>query len=220
MGTVGPLKKLRTDEIADAIKIDIEKGIYPVGEPLIQESLARRYGVSRIPIREALKTLAAEGVIDVHPGAGTFVSTPNSDDIIEIFEIRVQLEPHLLRLSIPRLGPRDFEAAEAALEPTLKLNGGLSPFAQDQQFHDALFAGIDRPVHARIIRSLRTKIAGLYADDLFWATRSAPCLAEHRAILDAAKAGKEREATSLLIRHLMHAREALTAKAALREQFR
>lgn len=209
---MGQIRKPRTDEIAHAIKVDIAQGIYPIGVPLIQETLAKRYGVSRIPIREALKTLAAEGVIDIHPGAGTFVSAPTSDEIIEIFEIRVQLEPHLLRLSIPRLGPRDFEAAEAALKDMLKANNSLSPLAQDDAFHEALYAGIDRPVHKKLLKTLRAKVSSLYADDLFWANRKTKCMEEHQAILDAIKAGKDKEASSLLIRHIMRAREAITAK--------
>ena len=131
---MGQVRKLRTDEIAHAIKADIAQGFYPIGEPLIQETLAKRYGVSRIPVREALKTLAAEGVIDIHPGAGTYVSAPSSEEIVEIFEIRVQLEPHLLRQSIPRLGPRDFEAAEAALTDMGRLNGDVLSACLRQRF--------------------------------------------------------------------------------------
>lgn len=213
---MGQIRKPRTDEIAHAIKIDIAQGIYPIGEPLIQETLAKRYGVSRIPVREALKTLAAEGVIDIHPGAGTYVSVPSSDEIVEIFEIRVQLEPHLLRLSIPRLGPRDFEAAEAALDDMLRVNGDGSPHALDLAFHEALYAGIERPVHKKLLKTLRAKIAGLYADDDFWSARKDAGMAEHRAILDAIKTGKDKEASSLLIRHIMRAREAIMAKVGVR----
>jgi len=213
---MGQIRKPRTDEIAHAIRIDIAQGIYPVGEPLIQETLAKRYGVSRIPVREALKTLAAEGVIDIHPGAGTYVSVPSSDEIVEIFEIRVQLEPHLLRLSIPRLGPRDFEAAEAALNDMQRLNGEDSPHALDQAFHEALFAGIERPVHKKLLNTLRAKVAGLYADDDFWSGRRDASMAEHRAILDAIKSGKDKEASSLLIRHIMRSREALMARVGAR----
>ena len=209
---MGQMKKPRTDEVVFALKADIEQGIYPIGEPLIQESLAQRYGVSRIPVREALKTLAAEGLIDIHPGAGTFIAVPNFAEIAEIFEIRVQLEPHLLRLSIPMLGPRDFEAAEAALNAMA--DGDLSGrnAARDAAFHQALFAGIDRPVHMHMLRTLRAKTAGLYADEGFWMVRRAASVDEHRGILAAVRNGNDKEASSLLIRHLMRAREALLAK--------
>jgi len=217
---MGQIRKPKTDEIAQAIKIDIAQGYYPVGKPLIQETLAKRYGVSRIPVREALKTLAAEGVVDIHPGAGTYVSSPTSEEIVEIFEIRVQLEPHLLRLSIPRLGPRDFEAAQAAIDGMVQKKADVSPFTHDTAFHEALFAGTDRPLHKNLLRSLRTRIAGLYADDNFWSSHKGTSVDEHRAILEAIKAGRNKEASSLLIRHIMRAREAISAKVAVREQFR
>jgi len=216
---MGQIRKPRTDEIAQAIKFDIEQGFYPIGQPLIQETLAKRYGVSRIPVREALKTLAAEGIIDIHPGAGTYVSMPTADEIVEIFEIRVQLEPHLLRLSIPRLGPRDFEAAETALSVIAKANVTGSPQTYDNAFHEALFAGVDRPVHRKLLRSLRGRISGLYANDGFWAERKNTSAEEHRAILDAVKTGRDKDAYSLMIRHLMRAREAVLAKAAGSERF-
>lgn len=208
------IRKPRPDSVAQAIKLDIEQGFYPIGQPLIQEALARRYGVSRIPVREALKTLAAEGVVEIHPGAGTFIAVPSAAEIAEMFEIRVQLEPHLLRLSVPRLGPRDYEAAEAALEAMAADDQPGAIAGHDGAFHEALFAGIGRPMHVRILRALRARTASLYADESFWTGRRAASLDEHRAILEAVRDGRDKDASSLLIRHLMRAREALAAKVA------
>ena len=93
-----------------------------------------------------------------------------------------------------------------------------SPLAFDNAFHEALFAGADRPIHKKLLKTLRAKVSGLYADGQFWSSRKETSIDEHRAILDAIKAGKDKEASSLLIRHIMRAREAISSKVSASER--
>jgi len=81
-----------------------------------QEELAATYGVSRMPVREALRTLEAEGLVINRPNRGVVVAPLDPDDALEIFDIRASLESLALRRSIPRLDERQKAAAAAALK--------------------------------------------------------------------------------------------------------
>ncbi|WP_264601687.1 GntR family transcriptional regulator [Rhodobium gokarnense] len=201
-------RKLKPADIVEAVRSDIMAGILKPGAALIQDTLARRYGVSRIPIREALRRVEAEGLIDVVYGGGTFVHVPDTSEIAEVFEIRLQLEPHVLRLSMPRLGPRDFEAAETAIGLLREEGGGLSIGEIDRRFHDAIYAGADRPLHMETIRTLQARLAGLLATAMTPA--SVAVLEEDmKAILDVIRKGDEKEASGRLVRQLIRTRENL-----------
>src|SRR5262245_22263850 len=91
-------------------------GVLPEGQQLRQEALAADLGVSRIPVREALRQLEAEGFVAIESHRGAVVSKLSLDEIIELFELRIRLEGWLLALAIPEMGVDDLEKAGAALE--------------------------------------------------------------------------------------------------------
>jgi DNA-binding GntR family transcriptional regulator len=78
-------------------------------------ALATQYQVSRIPVREALRQLDAEGLIAIVPNRGAVVPALSPDDVEELFSIRALLEPEVLKLSIPQLTEEDCSEAEAVL---------------------------------------------------------------------------------------------------------
>ena len=85
----------------DAVRERILRGIYPEGEPLRQDALAEELGASRIPVREALRRLEAEGLVTFNPHRGAVVSSLSLAEIEEIFEIRARIESDLLRRATP-----------------------------------------------------------------------------------------------------------------------
>ena len=93
----------------------ILEGTYPAGLPLRQDALAAEFGTSRIPVREALVQLEAEGLVRILPHRGAIVSELSTGEIREVFELRALLEPRLLRQSAPRLTPEDFSALRTIL---------------------------------------------------------------------------------------------------------
>ncbi len=203
-------RKLKPADIVEAVRSDIMAGRLVPGDALVQDDLANRYGVSRIPIREALKRLEAEGLVDVTFGGGTVVHSPDRDEISEIFEIRLQLEPHVLRLSLARLGPRDFEIAETAIEQLQTLEPSVSIGEADRIFHDAIYAGADRPLHMEMIRMLQARVAGLFATAATSATK-AIFEEDLKALLEVVRRGDEKEASGRLVRQLIRMRENLIA---------
>ncbi|MET0682032.1 MAG: GntR family transcriptional regulator [Casimicrobiaceae bacterium] len=98
---------------ADELRRRITNGDFPDGFQLKQDALAEDFGMSRIPIREALVQLESEGFVRILPHRGALVSELSPADIRELFELRALLEPRLLRLSAPRLTAADYATLDA-----------------------------------------------------------------------------------------------------------
>src|ERR1043166_4231493 len=105
-----------TSAVADKLREQIIRGLIPEGAQLRQDHIAAQFQVSRIPVREALRQLDAEGLIAIVPNRGAIVPALSPDDIEELFSIRALLEPEVLKLSIPRLTQEDFSEAAAVLQ--------------------------------------------------------------------------------------------------------
>ncbi len=98
--------------VAELLRDDIIQGIICGGERLSEVALAKRYGISRIPIREALRIVEGQGLVEIHPFTGAFVSELSVDDVVDIFEIHEALESIALRLALPQLTSDDLRSAE------------------------------------------------------------------------------------------------------------
>src|SRR3984893_15925100 len=104
-----------TSAVADKLRDQIIRGEIVEGAQLRQDVIAGQYRVSRIPVREALRQLDAEGLITIVPNRGAVVPQLSPNDIEELFAIRALLEPEVLKHSIPHLTKSDFSEAETLL---------------------------------------------------------------------------------------------------------
>ena len=104
-----------TSAVADKLRDQMIRGEIPEGAQLRQDAIATQYQLSRMPVREALRQLDAEGLIAIAPNRGALVPALSPDDIEELFSIRALLEPEVLNLSVLRLTEEDFSEAEAVL---------------------------------------------------------------------------------------------------------
>src|SRR5437879_11686681 len=104
-----------TSAVADKLREEIIRGTIPEGAQLRQDAIAMQYHVSRIPVREALRQLDAEGLITIVPNRGAIVPALSPEDIEELFTIRALLEPEVLKASVPHLTQADFQHAESIL---------------------------------------------------------------------------------------------------------
>lgn len=98
--------------IAELIKDDIIQGTLKPGERINEVNLAQRYGVSRIPLREALRIVEGQGLVQIHAFTGAFVTEMSIEELVDLTEIQVTLECMALRLALPRLTGDDFKVAE------------------------------------------------------------------------------------------------------------
>src|SRR4051794_5990284 len=101
------------DAIARALREAIFDGVFAPNERLHQDDIAQRFGVSRVPVREALAKLVTEGLAVQRFNKGIRVAPLSRADFQDIMEMRLLLEPHALRLSAPHLRVRDYDDAEA-----------------------------------------------------------------------------------------------------------
>ena len=127
--------------IAGALRAEILDGRYSPGERIRQEDLAARSGASRIPVREALRMLAAEGLVTLVANSGAWVARMTLEECNEAYLVRERLEPLLLRLSMPRL--TDAEVGRlAGLAAEMEAAPGVDAFLRaDREFHLGGYAG-------------------------------------------------------------------------------
>ena len=101
--------------IRDQLRYEILSGTLPVGQPLKQDALALRFHASRIPVREALRQLEAEGLVTHQLNRGAVVAGMSLPQICDMLDIRIALECHAAKLGVPNMVERDFVAMEQIL---------------------------------------------------------------------------------------------------------
>lgn len=129
-----------------ALRAGIIDGRYPAGSPLREIMLAAEIGVSRTPIREALRRLDVEGLVELVPNYGAKVSAWTPQDYDEIFELRALLESHAAQLAATRIAPREIDALDALCDAMDAAALGGQPDRFDRiadlndQFHKGLLS--------------------------------------------------------------------------------
>jgi len=198
----GPRFRTATEFVEAALRGAILQGRLAGGAPLRQEELAEAFGVSRMPVREALRQLEAQALVDFVPHRGAVVTQISPEDAADNYAIRAALEPAALLLSIPNLQADDFArarelVAEMDAEPDLGRLGELN-----RRFHLCLYGKAGRPRLLALVdqqlaaadRYLRFHLSAIGREHL--------SQGEHRAMVDAAEAGDAEVAAATLRRHV------------------
>ena len=141
--------------IAHTLRRAILEGTISGGTQLKQNDVAARFGVSAIPVREALQRLIADGLAVLHPNRGVTVTDVSEEDFLDIAELRALLEPQALRRSAPRLTPADLMQSERILQRAAEISDLLDRADLHWEFHKSLYQQANRP-------RLLAQIASLY----------------------------------------------------------
>jgi DNA-binding GntR family transcriptional regulator len=176
------------EQIADRVRVEIEEGRLAPGTPLNQAELAARFGMSRIPVREALRHLAAEGYITYRPNKGAVVSAMSPEEVEEVVEIRECLETRIMDHAVDLLTPEALDEASEALDALNRARTPSQLHGAHQRFHAILFRAARRPRMAAIIESWRFRLD--VDPDVEGARRRAFARATrdvHRRLLDACR---------------------------------
>jgi DNA-binding GntR family transcriptional regulator len=191
--------------IADKLRQAILDGTHPAGSQLRQDALAESHAVSRIPVREALFQLEAEGLVRIMPHKGAIVSELSLDEINDVFDLRMLLEPRLLAASIPHVSDADFEtftAIETDFERAI-VAGDVSRWGVlNADLHMALYAQALQPRTLSIVAGL------LQTSDRYTRVQlsRAPALeraqTEHRMLIELCRNGALDEACGFLRAHI------------------
>ncbi len=202
-----------TSAVADKLRDQIIRGEIPEGAQLRQDAIATQYQVSRIPVREALRQLDAEGLIAIVPNRGAVVPALSPDDIGELFSIRALLEPEVLKLSMPRLTEEDFAEAEALLveyASELKREDHLSAWGRlNWQFHSIFYSRADQPRFMAIIRNVNNSGERYTRLQLYLTHGMKRANEEHHQILNLCRQRDATGACKLLRQHIRYAGESL-----------
>ena len=149
--------------IYEKLRVDILDGVLRPGQPLRQEELSKRFDVSRVPLREAMTRLTADGLIVLRPRRGYAVTELQRSEILEIFELRAVVEEHAGMLAAHARTPADIEKVEASLLNMEKLKSTTSNYMLkwlrgNYEFHANLIASSRREHLARHAAMLRDTV--------------------------------------------------------------
>ncbi len=212
--TKAPLKNTSSGHaILSALRTSISGGRWPPGTPLRQAELAEEFGVSRIPVREALQTLQSEGLVRIEPNRGTFVSGFDKEQIDEIFDLRVMLEVDVLRRAVAKHDERSVRNLEAIQRELDHARDKSEWLRLDRAFHDALYAPSEREATLKVIAALRTSVERFYISLLHPEARRGGWNDEHQQLIAAVRNKKSKLACELLTQHLRQTHQLTIAAA-------
>lgn len=158
MPVVKPDLRIRgtADQIADTVRAEIESGELAPGSPLNQIDLAERFGLSRIPIREALRALEGEGYLAYRPNKGAVVlARAGGDELREIVEIRECLEDRIMQHAAAAMTAAILTRAAQALKAMNRATGEADVRGAHERFHKILFDAAHRPKMTGILGEWR-----------------------------------------------------------------
>src|SRR5215468_3954812 len=202
-----------TSAVADKLRDQIIRGEIVEGTQLRQDAIATQYRVSRIPVREALRQLDAEGLITIVPNRGAVVPALSPDDIEELFSIRALLEPEILKRSIPHLTEGDFSEAERVLRTfvsELRRDDHVSAWGRlNWQFHSKLYSRANQPRSLAIIRNVNNSGERYTRLQLYLTHGMKRANEEHHTILELSRQRDVQAACKLLREHIQYAGQSL-----------
>ncbi len=198
--------------VAEAIRQRILAGAIPPGAQLRQDALAEEFGISRIPVREALLQLEAGGLVKIVPHRGAVVSSLSVAEIEDIFQLRADLEPDLLLRSGPRFSAGDYAELRALRDEysAAFAAGQVDLWGEmNRRFHLGLLRHAGRPRALGIVSGLLQDCDRPTRQQLSLSGDVARADAEHTRILDLCEGGDVPAAAALLRQHIEHAGRSL-----------
>ncbi|MBB6015982.1 GntR family transcriptional regulator [Deinococcus radiopugnans] len=195
------------DLIVEVLREAIGRGLLQPGQPLSQAELAHEFGVSTIPVREALRRLEADGLVALRYNRGAFVTELSAREVRELYEIRIPLETLALRLAMPHFTGKQLEKLEGILLELDTVVEGSRWAELDRGFHVALYEPCQRSRLLDLIGKLRANTE-LYHSTLTAVAHQYPeCQADHREVLRQCERRDAKGATRALEHHLWQAGE-------------
>lgn len=194
-------------EVASGLRERIISGEIKEGEQLRQDQIASWFQVSRIPVREALRQLEAEGLVTIIPHHGAVVSSLSPEEIRELFELRSVLEVGMLRRAVPSLTESDLDVAQqicATFEASMAKETDVGKWGSlNWQFHSTLYRAANRPLFFSTIHSLHINSDRYIRLHLFLSHHYERNQKDHREILEFCRQRDADAACEVLERHIV-----------------
>lgn len=192
--------------IGDEIEGDIVTGKLPPGTKLDEAGLCQRFGVSRTPIREALRILSERGMVDLIRNRGAFVAAISLPQLVEMFEVMAELEGMCGRLCARRVTPQlsdELRAAHKDCRAAKRAEDADQYYYRNEAFHDVIYRGCQNSFLAEQAKLLRRRLQAYRRMQLRFPKRIRDSFDEHQQIVDAIISGDEAGAEELLRNHVL-----------------
>ncbi|MBO6209151.1 MAG: GntR family transcriptional regulator [Schwartzia sp.] len=212
-----PLREVVCETLRDAVR----RGILQPGERLMEIQLAEDLGVSRTPVREAIRKLEMEGYVIMMPRRGTYVADLSIRDINEVFEIRTSLESLASGLAAERIDEDELEKLQRLLVEIgayIKSGDMESIVRTDTEFHDLLYQASRNTRLVGIISNLREQLTRFRTTSMSFPGRLKATLEEHRKIVEAIAQGDEKAARKAAEHHMEKSEQTLLASMKSKEK--
>ncbi|WP_263145639.1 GntR family transcriptional regulator [Pseudomonas alcaligenes] len=188
--------------IAKHLREAIVAGQFGEDEPIRQDDIAKSFNVSKIPVREALKRLEAEGLVVFQRNKGAVVTRISEPELAQMFEVRVLLEVQAIRLAVPNMTEATFARAERICEEFIG-EDDVGRWAElNWELHTCLYEPAQRPFLLGLIRSIHDKLERYLRMQMSLSEGKARADHEHREILAACREGDAERAAALIEEHI------------------
>lgn len=190
----------RTGLVVEALRRSILTGELPAGHALVETELARRFGISKTPVREALKTLVGAGLVTMSEYKGATVRVVDEEMARSVFDVRSLLEPVAVARTVER--GLDVDLAQDALDRASSAKDEAERSLANRDFHELLYSNCGNPVLVEMLNGLREQTAlisvNAWIQQPSWETEAT----EHAEILAAARNGEAGRAAELVLNHI------------------
>jgi DNA-binding GntR family transcriptional regulator len=206
----------RAEELRAQLADDIVRGMLAPGQTLDEMELARRFGVSRTPVREAIRQLAASGLVETSPHRGAVVARPSHERILGMFEAMAELEALCAALAAERMTAAERHALEIVHEELRVLIQSGDPqhyHEVNEQFHATIYAGAHNDYLAEMTFATRTRVQPFRRAQFRVLGRLAQSHAEHDQVVLAILRGDKPGAASAMRTHIITVGEEYEAYA-------
>lgn len=203
-----PLREIVFESLREAII----SGVLKPGERLMEVQLAEEMGVSRTPVREAIRKLELEGFVVMVARKGAYVAGISLKDVTDVFEIRAALEGLAAALAAERITDEEIEEMERVLvrkAALIEANDLSSLVEKDTEFHELIYKASRNERLMQIVSNLREQINRFRAVSLASPGRGREALEEHKKIVEAISSRNPALAQSLAQEHIENAEQAL-----------
>jgi DNA-binding GntR family transcriptional regulator len=192
-------------EVANILRESITTGDFPPGMHLVEIPMAQKLGISRGPLREALRILETEGMIESFPGRGSFVTQISERNIREVYSLRYILETEAIKLAIKNGTQKDIEKLDEILKAMFaaaKKEDTKEVTLLDFQFHTQIWTMADQTLLRDILEGINTQIKRYVAVQTTLYDDLTEGISDHKNILESLRNHDENAATELIRSHL------------------
>ncbi|MBO0755170.1 MAG: GntR family transcriptional regulator [Bradyrhizobiaceae bacterium] len=196
----------RAEELRLQLADEIVRGVLVPGETLDETVLARRFGVSRTPVREAIRTLAASGLLKMRAHRGATVARPSSDDLAGMFEVMAELESLCAGYAAARMSSVDRRTLQGINEQLRVLiqNGDPQRYHEiNEAFHACIYAGAHNSYLAELTLGTRARVQPFRRAQFRILGRLSKSYAEHDRVVQAILRGERATAAQAMYAHII-----------------